>query len=161
MQHPIQLILFQSKSFNDPNYIRNMRPHHHSSLEISYLVSGEMIVEFYSHETKKMEKTHIFPKQFFIIAPNCPHSVNFSPPLMSIGLEFVCNEGDIMEYLKNSAYINALPLASKLLDKLQDILIFHDTQNIAHFFSLFNPFIVPINLSEFYKHIGIQGIGSS
>ena len=137
MEHPIQPILFQSKSFIDPNYIRNMQPHQHSSLEISYLLSGEMILEFYSHETKKMEMTHIFPKQFFIIAPNCPHSVNFSPPIMSIGLEFICNNGDIMEYLKNSAYLKSLPLASTLLEKFQDILIFNDTQNIAHLLNSF------------------------
>ena len=132
MRHPIQIVLFQSRAFKDTDYKRQMQIHKHSSLELSYLISGELTLEFFSSETQSIEKTHIFPRQFFIIRPNCPHSVNIPSSMMSIGVEFICEDGDIVEYLKNSSYINNLPIASMVLQKFQDILIFRDNQNVAY-----------------------------
>ena len=141
MKHPIRLVMFQSTNYKIDSDKRLMRPHQHSSLELSYIISGEIVLEFYSKETKKMETTYLFPHQFFIVKPGCLHSVNIPSSLVSLGLEFVTEEGDILEYMQNSKYVASLPLAQKLLNEFQDVLIFHDNQNVAYLFNQFKKFI--------------------
>ena len=155
MKHPIRLVMFQSTNYKVDSPKRFMRPHQHSSLELSYIISGEIILEFYSEETKKVETTYLFPNQFFIIKPGCLHSVNIPSSLVSLGLEFVTEEGDILQYMKNSKYIANLPLAQKSLKEFQDVLIFHDNQNVAYLLNQFKKFITEqehdIFLDEIYE----------
>lgn len=140
MKNPIRLMIFQSTNYKLNEEKRFMRMHQHSSLELSYIISGEIVLEFYSEETKKVEKTYIFPHQFFIIKPGCYHSVNIPSSLVSLGLEFITDGGDILEYIQKSKYITNLPLAQKLLNDFRDILIFHDNQNVAYLLNQFKKF---------------------
>ncbi|MBQ8658341.1 MAG: helix-turn-helix transcriptional regulator [Clostridia bacterium] len=140
MTNPIRLVIFKSNNYKESDNKRFMKMHKHSSIEISYVISGELTLEFYSEETKKTETTYIFPQQFFIIKPNCQHRVNIPSSLMSLGLEFVVEEGNIMEHLKKSSYIANLPLASNLLKDFQDILIFRDNQNVAYLLNQFKKY---------------------
>ena len=140
MKHPIRLMLFQSTNYKVDSEKRFMKMHQHSSLELSYIISGEIILEFYSEETKKVETTYLFPHQFFIIKPGCLHSVNIPSSLISLGLEFVTEEGDILEYMQNLKYIAKLPLAQKLLNDFKDVLIFQDNQNVAYLLNQFKKF---------------------
>ena len=140
MKHPIRLVIFNSNNYKVDSEKRFMKMHKHSSLELSYIISGEIILEFYSKETNKVETTYIFPHQFFIIKPGCLHSVNIPSSLVSLGLEFVTEEGDILEYIQKSKYVVNLPLAQKLLKDFQDILIFHDNQNVAYLVNQFKKF---------------------
>lgn len=155
MKHPIRLVMFQSTNYKVDSKKRLMRLHQHSSLELSYIISGEIILEFYSEETKKVETTYLFPHQFFIIKPGCLHSVNIPSSLVSLGLEFVTEEGDILEYMQNAKYVANLPLAQKLLKEFQDVLIFHDNQNVAYLLNQFKKFILEesndIFLNEIYE----------
>ena len=155
MKHPIRLMLFQSTNYKIDSEKRFMKLHQHSSLELSYIISGEIILEFFSTESQKVEKTYLFPHQFFIIKPGCLHSVNIPSSLVSLGLEFVTEEGDILEYLQKSKYVINLPLAQKLLKEFQDVLIFHDNQNIAYLLNQFKKFtsenVNDIFLDEIYE----------
>ena len=155
MKNPIRLMIFQSTNYKLNEEKRFMRMHQHSSLELSYIISGEIVLEFYSEETKKVEKTYIFPHQFFIIKPGCYHSVNIPSSLVSLGLEFITDGGDILEYIQKSKYITNLPLAQKLLNDFHDILIFHDNQNVAYLLNQFKKFTATntndIFLDEIYE----------
>lgn len=149
MKHPIRLVLFNSNNYKVDDKKRLMKMHQHSSLELSYIISGEIILEFYSEETKKVETTYLFSHQFFIIKPGCLHSVNIPSKLVSLGLEFVSEEGDILEYMQKSKYVVNLPLAQKLLKDFQDILIFHDNQNVAYLLNQFKKF-TPENANDIF-----------
>lgn len=155
MKHPIRLVIFKSNNYKVDNEKRFMKLHQHSSLELSYIISGELILEFFSEETKKIEKAYLFPHQFFIIKPGCLHSVNIPSSLVSLGLEFVTDEGNILEYIQKSKYVVNLPLAQKLLNDFQDILIFHDNQNVAYLLNQFKKFTsentADIFLDEIYE----------
>ena len=140
MKNPIRLMIFQSTNYKLNEEKRFMRMHQHSSLELSYIISGEIVLEFYSEETKKVETTYLFPNQFFLIRPGCLHSVNIPSSLVSLGLEFITEEGDIVEYMQKSKYLVNLPLAQKLINEFQDILIFHDNQNVAYLINQFKKF---------------------
>ena len=131
MKNPIRLVIFKSNNYKVDDEKRFMKLHQHSSLELSYIISGEIILEFYSEETKKVEKSYLFPHQFFIIKPGCLHSVNIPSSLVSLGLEFVTEEGEILDYIQKSKYVANLPLAQNILKDFQDVLIFHDNQNVA------------------------------
>lgn len=132
MNTPIRIVSFKSNNYRPEDFKRKMSLHQHSSLEISYIISGEICLDFFSKQTNQIEQTHIFPGQFFIILPECPHSVNIPHSLTSLGLELICTNDDIVKYLKNSAYVNNLPFANNLLNRFNDILIFQDTQNVAY-----------------------------
>ena len=155
MKHPIRLVIFKSNNYKTDNKKRFMKLHQHSSLELSYIISGEIVLEFYSEETKNIEKTYVFPHQFFIVKPGCLHSVNIPSSLISLGLEFVAEEGDLLEYMQKSKYVVNLPLAQKLLNDFQDILIFHDNQNVAYLLNQFKKFtsenVNDIFLDEIYE----------
>lgn len=155
MKHPFRLVIFKSNNYKIDAKKRFMKPHQHSSLELSYVISGEITLDFYSKKTEKMETTYIFPQQFFIIKPGCLHSVNIPSKLVSLGLEFVTAEGDVVEYMQNSKYVASLPLAQKFLNEFQDVLIFHDNQNVAYLLNQFKKFISEnpsdIFLDEIYE----------
>lgn len=140
MKNPIHLVIFQSTNYKIDDEKRFMKLHQHSSLELSYVVSGEVVLEFYSEESKKIETTFLFPNQFFIMKPNCLHSVNIPSSLMSLGLEFVMEDGDILEYMQKSKYVVGLPFAQQLLKDFQDVLIFHDNQNVAYLLNQFKKY---------------------
>ena len=154
MKNPIRLVIFKSNNYKADDEKRFMKLHQHSSLELSYIISGEIVLEFYSEETKKVEKSYLFPHQFLIIKPGCLHSVNIPSSLVSLGLEFVTEEGDILEYLQKSKYVTSLPLAQNILKDFQDVLIFHDNQNVAYLLNQFKKFTAVNNdifLEEIYK----------
>ena len=155
MKHPIHLVIFKSNNYKVDNEKRFMKLHQHSSLELSYIISGEIILEFFSTESQKVEKTYLFPHQFFIIKPGCLHSVNIPSSLVSLGLEFVTEEGDILESLQKSKYVVNLPLAQKLLKDFQDVLIFNDNQNVAYLLNQFKKYTLEnvndIFLEETYE----------
>ena len=155
MKHPIRLVIFKSNNYKIDNTKRFMKLHQHSSLELSYIISGEIVLEFYSEETKNIEKTYLFPHQFFIVKPGCLHSVNIPSSLVSLGLEFVAEEGDMLEYMQKSKYVVNLPLAQKLLKDFQDVLIFNDNQNVAYLLNQFKKYTLEnvndIFLEETYE----------
>ena len=155
MKNPIRLVIFKSNNYKVDEEKRFMKLHQHSSLELSYIISGEIVLEFYSEETNKVEKTYLFPHQFFIIKPGCLHSVNIPTSLVSLGLEFVTEEGDILEYIQKSKYVTGLPLAQNILKDFQDVLIFHDNQNVAYLLNQFKKFTAAstndIFLEEIYE----------
>lgn len=150
MKNPIRLVIFKSNNYKVDEEKRFMKLHQHSSLELSYIISGEIVLEFYSEETKKVEKTYLFPHQFFIIKPGCLHSVNIPSSLVSLGLEFITEEGDILEYIQKSKYVTSLPLAQNILKDFQDILIFHDNQNVAYLLNQFKKFTA-VNTNDIFS----------
>lgn len=149
MQHPVKLILFKASNYSESDYKRQMQTHKHSSLELSYVINGELTLEFFSEETQKTELMHVFSKQFFIIAPNCPHSVNIPNSVTSLGLEFICENEDILDYLKNSPYIKSLPLAMPILNSFRNILLFKDNQNVNYFLNHLKKYVEP-NTEDIY-----------
>lgn len=128
-EHPIKLITFKSNNFTAEEKKRIMVPHSHNTIEFSYVTSGEIVLDFFSQTTGKMERTHLFAKQFFITYPGCFHAVNIPCDLSTIGMEFSCDES-IMYYLSNSQYLNSLPLFHDVMENFKDVLIFNDTHNV-------------------------------
>lgn len=118
-----------------------MVPHSHATLEFSYITSGEIVLDFFSQKTQKMERVNLFQKQFFLVRPGCFHAVNIPYGLSTIGIEFY-SEGDLIKNLSNSKYLNSLPSFTNILDSFEDVLIFNDTQNVwfqSNKFKDFNP----------------------
>lgn len=140
MKNPFQLTLYLTNHFTAEESKRIMQPHKHSSLEFSYVIDGELTVDYLSAKSKKFETVSIFPKQFFIMAPYCPHSVHIPHSLNSIGFELNPASQDFYALLNNSEYFRSMPLALETLQKFNDILILNDTQNVYHTILQLRPF---------------------
>ena len=54
MKHPFRLVIFKSNNYKIDAKKRFMKPHQHSSLELSYVISGEITLDFYSKKTEKL-----------------------------------------------------------------------------------------------------------
>ena len=109
----IKLIGFKSNRFESTDEKRTMRMHSHTSLEISYILDGELKVVYQPAAETEPKTVHLFAQQFMVIRPNCMHYTEIPDRLISLGLEFILPDKDIFDYIKSSEYVNKLPLAQK------------------------------------------------
>ena len=141
MPNNFSLTMFTSNTFSSEQEKRVMIPHQHKSLEISYVISGELFLEYESAETGETIQTNIFPHQFFIIHPNCKHCVNIPHSLNSLGLELTPNANNLSSIFAHSEFCRDLPFFSETLNRFKDISIFNDTQNVRHILNGFQKFV--------------------
>lgn len=127
----IELIGFKSNNFGLNDAKRIMNPHQHSTLELSYIVDGELIINYQPQNENSIKTVSLSPKQLLIIKPHCQHYTTIPNKLTSIGVELYVENLNIIDYLQNSNYINKFSLALEMLNDFDDIIILNDTQNVG------------------------------
>ena len=115
MSELFHLAIFQSDNYEVNDEKRIMRPHKHPTVELSYIVNGELTLEYTSAKTGKIIQETIYPYQFFIVHPDCTHCTQIPHTLNSIGLELLPNSNSFEGALNNSKFFQSLPVAKKLL----------------------------------------------
>ena len=141
MFEPFHLAVFQLNQYDNDNEKRIMLPHQHSTIEISYIVDGELLLEYTLAKTGETIQQTIYPYQFFIIRPDCRHCTQIPHALNSIGLELLPVSNNFKTILKSSNFFRSLPLAEELLESFEDVLIFNDTHNIRYILNGFQKFL--------------------
>ena len=140
MSELFNLVVFQSHKYESADEKRIMTPHRHPTIEISYIISGELTLEYTSASTGKTIQETIYSNQFFIIRPDCLHCTQIPHTLNSIGLELFPTSNDFEATLKQSEFFQSLPFAKKTLQSFEDILILNDTHNLRYILNGFQKF---------------------
>ena len=101
MIHNIEISLFRCNSYPLNIPPRVMHPHRHNSLEICYIMSGELILHYLSKKTNRLETISLFEKQLLLIKPDCLHYTEINPPLKTLSLEIISNQGELFNLLQH------------------------------------------------------------
>ncbi len=115
----------------------DMEPHSHNTLELYYVIDGQVEIFYMPQQGSSAETITLYPKDFALIRPNVYHSINTHTENLKVyNLELTVNaappRNNCFEYLATNAYVNQFPVAISILEKWKDILVFSDTQNTAH-----------------------------
>ncbi len=113
---------------------RVMSFHKHNTLELSYVISGNMIFSYMNKRNEVCEQ-YVFSKQLLLIAPQFTHKTSIPNSLKSIGTEFSLSDGgNVLDFLCSSAYIARFPESKKLIQSLTEsgFVIIHDTENVEY-----------------------------
>lgn len=113
---------------------RVMSFHKHNTLELSYVVSGNLIFSCMDKQNEIFDQ-YVFSKQLLLIAPQFTHKTSIPNSLKSIGTELsLSGGGNVLDYLCSSAYVNRFPESKKLIRSLTEngFVIIHDTENVEY-----------------------------
>ena len=113
---------------------RIMNFHKHNTLELSYVVGGNLIFS-YMNKQNDVCNQYVFSKQLLLIAPQFSHKTSIPNSLKSIGTEFsLADGGNVLDFLYASSYVARFPESKKLMQSLTEngFVIIHDTENIEY-----------------------------
>ncbi len=113
---------------------RIMNFHKHNTLELSYVISGNLIFS-YMDEQNNICNQYVFSKQLLLISPQFSHKTTIPNALKSIGTELsLSNGGNVLDFLSSSTYVAQFPESKKLILSLTEngFVIIHDTENIEY-----------------------------
>ncbi len=134
----IEIFGFSEYSFNERSKLRTMDYHKHNSVEISYVVSGELLFEYFD-ANGEYQSFYLVPNQIAITKPFVKHKTSVSIGLQSMGLELV-SSGDIVQGIKN--YLaDGCPEINGFFDSFGDMIILHDTINVQNTLRQFKNYI--------------------
>ena len=151
----IQLIGFKSNHFEENDPKRNMSMHNHTTLELSYIVSGELILNYIATRTQETHTLTLHKQQLLIIKPGCMHYTIIPQKLESLGVEFSVPDNNIIPYLLNSSYVNNLPYAHEFLEELEDIVVIEDSQNIGYCLNQLKHYL-PYNELNIFQQVDFE-----
>lgn len=113
---------------------RIMSFHKHNTLELSYVISGNLIFSYMNKQNEVCDQ-FIFSKQLLLIAPQFTHKTSIPNSLKSIGTELsLADSGNVLDFLCSSAYVTRFSESGKLIQSLteNEFVIIHDTENVEY-----------------------------
>ncbi|GEM_PF-4026295 len=103
--------------------------HNHNTIEFSYVLGGEL-VSVDLDENGKENAFHLFSHQLLVLLPFVYHKSVIPNSLKTITMELSCNEGNIMDHLRSSEYVNSFPRMERFFAKGASRFVVNDTGSI-------------------------------
>lgn len=104
--------------------------HEHATMELSYVIGGEMVSYSVGLDHKE-RAVQVVPHQLLILFPNVKHRSTIPNSLHTITIELAAPLGnDLMHYLFSSEYVMSFPQARKLLSDPSGVVLVNDVGSI-------------------------------
>ncbi len=128
-QTPVEIYGFSNYNFNESSKLRTMDYHQHNSIEISYVIAGELLIEYFDREGH-YQNFFLRQNQIALSKPFVKHRTSVSVGLQSMGLELV-SSADVIDAIKASLSDDC-PALGGFFDSFDDIIVLHDTINVQN-----------------------------
>ncbi len=125
----LEIYGFSNYNFNESSKLRTMDYHQHNSVEISYVVAGELLIEYFDVEGN-YQSFFLRQNQIAITKPFIKHKTSVSVGLQSMGLELVSSV-NVVDAIKNFLADDCSELGN-FFDSFHDIIVLHDTINVQN-----------------------------
>ncbi len=137
-ENPVEIFGFSNYNFAESSKLRTMDYHRHNSLEISYVLSGEMLMEYFD-EAGRYQSFFLRENQLAISKPFVKHKTSVSIGLRSMGLELVAPRdvvGAIEGYLRADC-----PEIDGFFDGFKDVIVLRDSVNAQNTIKQFQNYV--------------------
>ncbi len=137
-ENQVEIFGFSNYNFTENSKLRTMDYHQHNSIEISYVLAGELLMEYVDADGN-YQNFFLRQNQIAISKPFVKHKTSVSIGLRCMGLELV-SPTDIVGGIKG--YLSAdCPEINGFFDSFNDVIVLHDTINVQNTLKQFKNYI--------------------
>ncbi len=136
--HQVKIFGFSNYHFTQNSNLRTMEFHQHNSIEISYVLDGELLIDYFD-ANGKLQTFFLRPNQLAITKPFVKHRTSVSIGLRSMGLELVA-ENDVVGGIVRSL-AEECPDIQPFFGSFNDIIVLRDTINVQNTLKQFNNYV--------------------
>ncbi len=137
-ENQVEIFGFSNYNFTESSKLRTMNYHQHNSIEISYVVAGEMLIDYVDADGNH-QNFFLRQNQIAISKPFVKHKTSVSIGLRSMGLELV-SPTDVVNSIKG--YLSDdCPEINIFFDSFSDIIVLRDTLNVQNTLKQFKNYV--------------------
>ncbi len=137
-ENQVEIFGFSNYNFTESSKLRTMEYHQHNSVEISYVIAGEMLMDYVDSEGNH-QNFFLRQNQIAISKPFIKHKTSVSIGLRCMGLELVA-PNDVVAAIKG--YLsNDCPEINGFFDSFNDVIVLRDTVNVQNTLKQFKNYI--------------------
>ncbi len=159
-ENQVEIFGFSDYNFTENSKLRTMDYHRHNSIEISYVLAGELLMEYVDAEGN-YQNFFLRPNQMAISKPFVKHKTSVSIGLRCMGLELV-SPTDVVGGIKGYLSANC-PEIHSFFDSFSDIVVLRDTINVQNTLKQFKnyftndkpytPFLTELEIKKLFAQI--------
>ncbi len=134
----VEIFGFSNYNFTENSKLRTMDYHRHNSVEISYVLSGELLIEYIDTEGRH-QSFYLRQNEMAISKPFVKHKTSVSVGLRSMGLELVAPY-DVVEGIKEYLLPDC-PEINDFFNGFKDVIVLRDTINVQNTLKQFKNYV--------------------